>query len=111
MCARLLGSYPSANPSDPQVYAAELVRVLMGFSIRAAQRGIEKAMEESPSFLPAVPAIRKACDGSRLGSGEDWEVNSRLQLRERERIARENNQESLEYRRAVVKRLWPRAAL
>jgi len=48
---QLLGSYPSAGATDPEVYVASLISLLTGYPLWAGQRAIEKTIDTS-KFLP-----------------------------------------------------------
>lgn len=60
---------------------------------------------------PPIAAILEACEAekTRANFKSDWDRRSAEQLRERELAESQDNRESLEHRRAVVKRLWPQA--
>src|SRR5262245_51521085 len=87
---RMMGCYPSLSLHDPEVYIAELVTVLTRYPLDVGEKAIEKAKLENPKFVPTVPEIGKACEAlvkSQRGAwtyAQQWEEQSRRQLRERE---------------------------
>jgi len=54
---QLLGSYPSAGATDPEVYVASLISLLTGYPLWAGQRAIEKTLDTS-KFLPTRAEIK-----------------------------------------------------
>ena len=69
--------------------------------------GIQRTCKFPPSIAEVVEFIDEHV--RRAGFAANYDLKSGEQLRERERIERENSNESAEHRRAVVARLWPRA--
>lgn len=60
---RLLGSYPSTNLHDPEMYIAELVTIICRYPRAAVERGIAAARRKSPEFLPTCSRILEAVEG------------------------------------------------
>src|SRR5215831_1754971 len=106
---RMMGCYPSLSLHDPEVYIAELVTALTRYPLEIGEKAIEKAKLESPKFVPTVPELRIACDALVKSQrdtwtyGQQWEEQSRKQLRERE--AAEAATEPIEHRRRVADRI------
>ena len=106
---RMMGCYPSLSLHDPEVYIAELVTALTRYPLEIGEKAIEKAKLESPKFVPTVPELRIACDALVKSQrdtwtyGQQWEEQSRKQLRERE--AAEAPTEPIEHRWQVVDRI------
>lgn len=114
MARQVLSSYRRDDFADPEGYLVQLGMVLERYAdavISAATSpltGIQRACK----FPPTIAEFVEFCDEiKRRGSWlEDRNVRIRKQLAERAEIERADKEESLEHRREVVKRLWPRAA-
>lgn len=112
LTTRLLGSYPSLNLHDPETFMAELVAVFVKYPQWVGEQAVVDAKRESPQYVPSVPLVERSCEQAvgqtreAVTYAQNWEHQSRLQLEERRRI--EEPEESAEYRRDVVARVWPR---
>jgi hypothetical protein len=90
---RLLGSYPTTNLHDPEIYMAELLAMFLRYPLWAGERGIHEAKRESPKFIPSVPTIELACEKlvksqrQTLTYAQQWDEQTKTQLEERAKIA------------------------
>lgn len=100
---RLLGSYPTTNLHDPEIYMAELLALFLRYPLWAGEQGIHEAKRESPKFIPSVPEVEKACEAlvksqrRTLSYSEQWNEQTRLQLKERLQIAESNQSHRPEF--------------
>lgn len=108
---RLLGSYPSLSLHDPETYITELVSLLTRYPDWVGEKAIELAKAESPTFVPSVPIVGKACKDAigttqtSLTYAQEWDERARLQLEERNRFDRQSSEAPGEDRAAVVDRI------
>jgi hypothetical protein len=113
LATRLLGAYPSLNLHDPETFMTELVLVFLKYPLWVGERAVVETKKKSPQFVPSVPLVEQSCEEivadtrTALTYGEQWDQRARLQLEERAQIERAQAEESPEYRREVVARLWP----
>lgn len=73
----MLGSYPSAGATDPEVYVASLISLLLGYPLWAGQRAIEKTLDTS-KFLPTRADLKPILeDEVRVHRyAAEWEANA-----------------------------------
>lgn len=91
---RYLGSFPSLNLHDPEIYIADLCALLCGYPLWAGEKAIEKVKELSE--WPATRAKIKPLldDHVRLPKfAEEWDRNARLQIADTEALAIEGPKE------------------
>lgn len=88
MVNRLLGSYPSLNLHDPEVYIANLVTLLLDYPRWAGEKAIIKVKRET-KFLPTeaelYPALEDQVAVHRRARA--WEQNASAMLDERKLLA------------------------
>jgi hypothetical protein len=96
---RYLGSFPSLNLHDPEIYIADLCTLLCGYPLWAGEKAIEKVKELSE--WPATRAKIKPLldDHVRLPKfAQEWDRNARAQIAETEMLALEGpKQRKLSY--------------
>lgn len=109
---RLMGSYPSLNIHDPQVYVCELMTVLLRYSRELAEKGIAQARQASPKFIPSVPEVEQECEAlakptrEALTYAQQWGATAHKQLENRRRLEEEERTYTPEHRREVVRRFF-----
>src|SRR5260370_40514480 len=59
---RLLGSYPSQNLHDPEMFMAELMTVFLRYPVWIDEQASNLAKKESPVFIPSIPAVETAAE-------------------------------------------------
>lgn len=85
---RYLGSFPSLNLHDPEIYIADLCGLLCGYPLWAGQSAIEKIKDTNK--FPATRAEIKPLleDNVRIPKyAEEWERGARAQIAETARLA------------------------
>lgn len=114
---RLLGCYPSLSLHDPKTFSAQMVETFLKFPAWVGEQALTEATRASPQFVPSVPSVELACEAvvkqtrDAMDFASQWEHRTQRQLEERRQVDSENSTESLEYRREVVRRLWPQALI
>lgn len=103
---RLLGSYPQASATDPEVYVTSLITLLVGYPLWVGERAIDKVLDTS-KFLPTRADIKPVLDecDPRRREISDWDNRVRGQLEERRQIEARRGEGSPEHRAAVVDRI------
>lgn len=92
---------------------AELVALFVKYPQWVGEQAVIEAKRESPIYVPSVPLVERECEKAvgqtrqALTYAQNWERQSQLQLEERRQIETAEKEESLEYRREVVARVWP----
>jgi len=85
---RYLGSFPSLNLHDPEIYITDLCTLLCGYPLWAGEKAIAK-VKETIKFPTTHAEIKPLLDEHvRLPKyAAEWERNARAQLEETERLA------------------------
>jgi len=85
---RYLGSFPSLNLHDPEIYIADLCGLLCGYPLWAGERAIEKIKDTNK--FPATRAEIKPLleDNVRIPKfAQEWESRANEQIADRSRLA------------------------
>lgn len=85
---RYLGSFPSLNLHDPEIYITDLCALLCGYPLWVGEKAIEKIKDTNK--FPATRAEIKPLleDHVRLPKfAAEWERNARLQIADTEALA------------------------
>lgn len=81
----LLGSYPSPNLQDPEIYMASVVSLLVGYPLWAGEAGVKK-VTRTCKFVPCIAEIVPVLDEEvRVARRiQDMEYSAKRQLEARE---------------------------
>lgn len=85
---RYLGSFPSLNLHDPEIYVADLCGLLCGYPLWAGQSAIEK-IKDTNKFPATRAEIKPLLDEHvRIPKyAQEWEAQARSQIADRSRLA------------------------
>lgn len=88
MIRRYLGSFPSLNLHDPEVYVADLCTLLCNYPMWAGEQAIQK-VKETIKFPTTHAEIKPLLDDYvRLPKyQQEWDKNARLQIADTEALA------------------------
>ena len=114
MARQVLSSYRRDDFADPEGYLVQLGMVLERYSdeVIAEATSPLTGIQRTCKFPPTIAEFVDFC-GELTRTNEwaaNWDRQARKQLKERAEFEARMKEESAEHRRAVVKRLWPRAA-
>lgn len=104
-CARcLLGSYRVGDAHDPEVYIAQVVRVLEQYPVEVMREVSAKLPEES-KWLPTIAEVKSACERcwAPMRWAIQWEQDARRQMENRTPLAIEDGRPPLTYQQIKAK--------
>ena len=81
---RLLGSYPSVNLHDPEIYVADIASLLSSYPLWAGEMAIDR-VKKTTKFIPTVADLHPELESAvkPLRYAQQWEQRAHAQIEDR----------------------------